>query len=82
MKLNWKVRFKNKAFLTTFLITVIAFIYQILGLFGVVPKISEDQLTSLVMLVVNMLVALGIVVDPTTKGIPDSKRALTYEDPQ
>lgn len=82
MKLNWKVRFKNKAFLTTFLITVIAFIYQILGLFGVVPKISEDQITSLVVLVVNLLVALGIVVDPTTKGIPDSERALTYEDPQ
>ena len=29
-------------------------------------------------MVVDFLVLLGVVVDPTTKGINDSERALTY----
>ena len=28
-----------------------------------------------------VLVILGIVVDPTTEGVHDSKRAMSYEEP-
>lgn len=80
--MNLKVRFKNPVFLLTFLTTVIAFIYQILGLFGVVPKVSEDMVMQIITLVVNMLAGLGVLVDPTTKGIPDSERAKSYSEPQ
>lgn len=79
--INWKVRFKNKAWLLTMAVTVIAFVYQVLGLLGFVPAISQDQVTQLVTLVVNMLACLGIIVDPTTAGVRDSRQALRYKEP-
>ena len=81
-KINWKVRFKNKAFVITFTTTVIAFIYQLLAMFGIVPKISQDTVVSLLMMLINLLATLGIIVDGTTQGISDSDRALTYNEPQ
>lgn len=80
-KINWKVRLKNKSWLATFLATVIAFVYQVLGMLGVVPAISEDLATQVIGVLLNVLVALGVVQDPTTKGISDSTRALGYEKP-
>lgn len=82
MKINWKIRLQNKAWLLSMTVTIIAFIYQMLGLLGIVPPITEDQLTQLATLVINMLVALGIIVDPTTAGIGDSRQALTYSKPR
>lgn len=79
--INWKLRLKNKTTLLALCVTVIAFIYQILGLFGVVPSVSEDTVTQLVTMLINILAALGIIVDPTTAGISDSNRALEYEIP-
>ena len=34
------------------------------------------------MLLVNLLVALGVVVDPTTQGVGDSERAMGYTEPK
>ena len=82
MKINWKVRFKNKTWLVTFLITVLAFVYQILGMFDIVPPITQDMATQLVTIVINMLVAVGVVIDPTTAGTSDSEQAMTYEEPK
>lgn len=82
MKINWKVRLQNKTWLLSMAATVVAFAYQLLGMFGVVPAVSEDQITQLVGLAVNMLVALGVVVDPTTDSIGDSAQAMTYEKPK
>lgn len=80
--MNILVRLKNPVFLLTFLATVVAFIYQVLGMFEVVPKVSEDQLIQLVSLIINVLTALGVLVDPTTKGVGDSGRAMSYTEPQ
>lgn len=80
--MNILVRLKNPVFLLTFLATVVAFIYQILGMFGVVPKVSEDQIIQIVSLGINVLTALGVLVDPTTKGVGDSDRAMSYTEPQ
>lgn len=82
MKINWKIRLQNKAWLLSMTVTLIAFIYQVLGLLGIVPAITEDQLTQLATLIINMLVALGIIVDPTTAGLSDSRQALTYSEPR
>lgn len=79
--INWKLRLKNKTTLLTLCITIIAFIYQILSLFGVVPTISEDTITQLITMLVNIMALLGIVVDPTTEGIGDSERAMGYDEP-
>ena len=78
MKINWKARFKNKTFLITFFTIVIAFIYSILSLLGFVPSVTEDALKEVITLLIEFLAMLGILVDPTTNGVNDSERALTY----
>jgi phi LC3 family holin len=78
MKINWKARFKNKAFVLTFVTLVITFIYQILGIFGVVPSISEDSVKNIITIGINLLATIGVLIDPTTPGTSDSDRAMTY----
>lgn len=82
MKINWKVRFKNKTWLVTFLIAILAFVYQILGMFDIVPAITQDMATQLIAAVINILVAIGVVIDPTTAGAGDSQQAMTYNEPK
>lgn len=81
MNINWKLRFQNKASLTAIVLAVIALVYQVLGIFGIVPAVSQDTLIQLAGAVINLFVLLGIVVDPTTEGISDSQRAMGYEKP-
>lgn len=78
MKLNWKARFKNKTFVISFVTLIVAFVYQMLGLFGIVPSISESSIVNVVTIVINILATFGVLVDPTTNGVSDSDRALTY----
>ena len=81
MKINWKVRLKNPVFWLTVIPAVIALVYTVLGLFGVVPTISEDVLVNAVTAIITALTTVGVLIDPTTKGVGDSDRALTYEEP-
>lgn len=74
--LNLKIRLKNKTFIITMMTTIIAFVYQMLAQFEVVPKITQDQTIQVLMLIVNILAGLGILVDPTTAGVKDSERVL------
>lgn len=74
--LNLKIRLKNKTFIITMMTTIIAFVYQMLAQFEIVPKVTQDQTLQVVMLVVNILAGLGILVDPTTDGVKDSERVL------
>jgi len=82
MNINWKLRFRNKVTLTAILLGVVALIYQLLGLAGIVPAVSESQITQIAVMAVDLLVLLGVVVDPTTEGISDSAQALKYDNPK
>ena len=82
MKINWKVRLQNKPVLLALLGTIIAFVYQVLGIIGIVPAISEDEVVNMVGMFVNLLAVVGVVVDPTTAGICDSDCAMKYEKPK
>lgn len=82
MRINWKVRLQNKTWLLAMVAAVLAFTYQLLGLLGITPAVSQDQISQLIGLAINVLVALGVVVDPTTSGMGDSSQALTYEKPK
>lgn len=82
MRINWKLRLQNKTTLTALVMALVALIYQVLGVCGVVPRVAQDQVTTIVSMVINILCLLGIVVDPTTAGIGDSNRALTYDEPK
>ena len=81
MKINWKLRLQNKATLTALVLSLISLIYQVLGLFNVIPPISESEVVNIVGMIINLLVLLGVVIDPTTEGVDDSIRAMNYEEP-
>lgn len=74
--MNFKYRFRNGPFVASFCAIILAAIYQILGLFGITPGISQDTAMQIVGLVITALTGLGVIVDPTTKGVKDSTRVL------
>ncbi len=78
MKINIKARLKNKTFLLSIATLLITFVYQLLSMFDIVPKVSENTVINLFGMFVNLLAGLGVIVDPTTNGINDSDRAMTY----
>lgn len=82
MNINWKLRLQNKATLTALVMALVALVYQVLGVCGVVPRVSQDQVTTIISMFINILCLLGIVVDPTTAGVGDSARALSYDEPR
>ena len=83
MRINWKVRIRNKWFWITLIPLVILLIQQICAIFGLELDLSgiQEQLVAVVGTVFAILAALGIAVDMTTEGIGDSERALGYEEP-
>lgn len=82
-KINWKVRFQSKTFWLGITSAVIVCIQQILHACGI--NWDNSQVSEIINALINVvfltLATLGIVVDPTTAGIADSKRALGYEEP-
>ena len=78
MKINWKVRLRNKTWLASVLALIVNFVYDLLAMVEFVPPLSEDWLLSLFQTVLTLLTALGGVIDPTTDGAQDSDRAMTY----
>ena len=45
------------------------------------PGISEVTVINALTAIITGLTALGVLVDPTTKGLDDSERAMRYEVP-
>ena len=84
MKINWTVRIKNKAFWVTFIPALIVLIHAVANVFGYSIDLSNygDKLIAVVEAVFVLLGILGIVIDPTTAGVKDSDRALTYNEPR
>ena len=81
MKLNLKVRFRNKTWLSLFISLIVGFIFNLLKLFDIVPVVTENLVMNLVGQVLTVLGLFGVIVDPTTAGFGDSNRAMTYEEP-
>lgn len=81
MKINWKVRFKNAPWLACFIMAILSFAYTILGMFDIYPEITQDQIGKVVNAVITFLTLTGVLIDPTTAGIGDSQRALSYDEP-
>lgn len=81
MKINWKVRFKNKPWLAALIALVVTFIYNLLSAFDVVLPVEQDNVMAVVTAVLTMLTGLGVIIDPTTPGAGDSERAMSYVAP-
>lgn len=82
--MNWIVRLKNKNFWLSFIPTVLLLIQAVALVFGFELNFGDlgNQLKEIVNLVFILLALLGVVTDPTTKGLGDSEQALTYKTPK
>lgn len=82
--INWKVRIKNRHFWLSLIPACIVLIQVIASLFGYQIDLGEigNKLITAVNAVFVVLSLIGIVNDPTTEGITDSKQAMTYEQPK
>lgn len=84
MKINWKVRIKNKVFWLALIPAVLLLIQVVAAVFGI--DLNLDALGDKLLAVVNALFAvltiLGVVTDPTTAGVSDSKQAMEYDKPK
>lgn len=84
MKVNFKVRFKNKAFWVALIPALFLLLQQVLAIFGIEydgTQLSE-QLISIIGTLFAILALMGVVQDPTTKGVSDSDQALEYTEPK
>ena len=73
--INFKLRLQNKATL----VALISSIFLMLQQFGLeIPHNIQEGVNTFVVI----LVILGIVTDPTTKGLGDSEQALGYHEPK
>ena len=81
-KINWQVRLKKKSFWVAIVSAVALFINNITGAFGLDYSASIEQGVSIVTSLLTLLAGLGIIVDPTTKGVKDSEKANEYTKPR
>lgn len=84
MKINWMVRFKNKNFWLTIIPSFLLLIQVVAAVFGYTLDFGDlgNKLLAVVNAVFGVLAILGIVTDPTTKGMSDSEQAMTYDKPK
>ena len=81
--INWKVRILNKTFWITLVPAVGLLIQTFLAVFNVQLELGEtiDKLLVFINALFAVLVIVGVVNDPTTSGVSDSSKAMTYERP-
>ena len=81
--INWKVRLKNVNFWLSAIPAALLVAQSIAALFGFALPVQavEEKLLDLINAVFGLLTILGIVNDPTTRGLRDSTRALEYQTP-
>lgn len=70
MKINWKVRIKNRIFWITAIPALLLAIQALLRIFGISWDFGElgNNINSFVNYVFAFLAVLGLVNDPTTAG--------------
>ena len=84
MKFNWRVRMKNKNFWISLIPALLLLVQVVAAVFGFSLDLGDlgNKLLAVVNAAFGVLAILGIVTDPTTKGVSDSAQAMTYEKPK
>ena len=79
--INWKVRFANKTFWLSLVPAVLLLVQVTATVFGYTLDLGElgNRLVAVVNALFAVLTILGVVADPTTKGLSDSVRAMGYD---
>lgn len=80
--INWRVRIKNRTFWLTLIPAVLLLVQTVSAPFGYTWDfvVLNQQLAAIINALFSVLAILGVVNDPTTKGVGDSERALMYDD--
>lgn len=82
--INWKIRMQNKTFWLALVPAFLLLIQAVAQVFNIsvdFTNLNKDLLNVINALFV-VLTILGVVADPTTKGVGDSTQALTYSKPK
>lgn len=90
-KINWRVRFRNPAFVVTVAIPgaiilvqmIMAFINEFVSPIGY--EITDDAVQGFLGIVnffALTFLGIGGAIDPTTEGIADSRQAQYYDEPK
>ncbi|WP_195543767.1 phage holin [Massiliimalia timonensis] len=84
MSINWRVRLKNKTFWLSLIPAVLLLVQVIAAVFGYTLDLGElgNRLLAVVNALFAVLSILGVVTDPTTKGVSDSTQAMNYDVPK
>lgn len=84
MKINWKVRARNKMFWLTLVPAFLLVLQIVASWFGytLAADLVGEEAARFINALFAFLAILGIVVDPTTDGVDDSEQALKYEKPR
>lgn len=82
--INWVVRIKNKNFWLALIPAVLLLIQTVAAVCGYTLDLGElgNRLIAVVNAVFGALVILGVVADPTTAGMKDSRQAMNYKEPK
>ena len=83
MNINWKVRFKNPNFWLSLFPALFLLVQVCPAPFGYAWDFAvlNQQAAAIVNAAFGVLAILGVVNDPTTAGVNDSERAMTYTEP-
>lgn len=83
MKINWTVRIHNKNWWMTTIPAILLLVQQVLNLCGLEMDFGQlgEKVLAILDTVFVILALVGVTNDPTTKGMEDSDRAMTYEEP-
>ena len=82
--INITARIKNKTFWLTLIPAVLLLVQVCAAPFGYQWDfgVLNEQLAAIINALFAVLAILGIVTDPTTAGLSDSKQAMTYDKPK
>lgn len=75
MNVNWRIRLRNRAWLSSMLAALTAFAYRVAELLGFTPPVEQAAVLDAAAAILSLLAALGVVMDPTTPGVQDPPRA-------
>ena len=81
-KINWKVRLQSGSWWMGIISAVVVAVFAILRIFKVETSVTQDDIMNAATLILMIPAAIGIISDPTTKGVSDSQQALTYDSPK
>ena len=86
--INWKIRFKNPVFYIQLIVSIISSIFTYMGITASeitswykLFEIIRQAFSNPYIIFIMVISIYNFLIDPTTKGISDSKKAMTYDEP-